>query len=339
MKKLLIALLALAVLVPAKAQMTPEAVMGMTPDLPSAAALLNHWKEYNDPDRQEAPDSDIVDEFQEKWRETQEQIQEMQAKTLKPGMQRNVMSGKVAGTNMTAQQAAGMSEADAKALAMSMVAGKTKAAKAGMTGLTSKDIEAMSHMTDEQRAAYMQESGLGESITAKMNANKGKQAANKKQYQLVTEMTTLAQKEYALQQKALGMISSARDEGYALFDRKYRKTHEALSAEIASLVGPAEEDRAAAARLAAAITAQFKNMYKFYSEYIPMYRDAVVGAMDCCRAQLLPVKNQRKDVMEKLYGLTQSAEYALYAPVPFEASSLYFELSEKIVDFELEFEW
>ena len=93
MKKLLIALLALAVLVPAKAQMTPEAVMGMTPDLPSAAALLNHWKEYNDPDRQEAPDSDIVDEFQEKWRETQEQIQEMQAKTLKPGMQRNAMAG------------------------------------------------------------------------------------------------------------------------------------------------------------------------------------------------------------------------------------------------------
>ena len=31
-------------LLPAKAQMTPEAVMGMTPDLPTTAALLNHWE-------------------------------------------------------------------------------------------------------------------------------------------------------------------------------------------------------------------------------------------------------------------------------------------------------
>ena len=40
--------------------------------------------------------------------------------------------------------------------------------------------------------------------------------------------------------------------------------------------------------------------------------------------------------MEKLYALTKSAEYAISDSVPFEASSLYFELSEKIVDFELD---
>ena len=48
-------------------------------------------------------------------------------------------------------------------------------------------------------------------------------------------------------------------------------------------------------------------MTRFYAEYIPLYRDAVAGAMDCCRAQLLPVKRQHKKVMEKLYALTQSA--------------------------------
>ena len=67
-----------------------------------------------------------------------------------------------------------------------------------------------------------------------------------------------------------------------------------------------------------------------------MYRDAVVGAMDCSRSQILPLKRQRKEVMEQLYALTGSAEYALSETVPFEASSMYFELSEKIVDFELE---
>ena len=75
---------------------------------------------------------------------------------------------------------------------------------------------------------------------------------------------------------------------------------------------------------------------RFYTEYIPLYRDAVAGAMDCCRAQLLPVKRQHKEVMEKLYALTQSAEYALSDSVPFEASYMYFELSEKITEFELE---
>ena len=50
MKRLIIAI---ATFVPISAplwtQMTPEAVMGMTPDLPSSAKLLNHWKEHHDP--------------------------------------------------------------------------------------------------------------------------------------------------------------------------------------------------------------------------------------------------------------------------------------------------
>jgi hypothetical protein len=94
--------------------------------------------------------------------------------------------------------------------------------------------------------------------------------------------------------------------------------------------------KAALARLNAAQSAWFNNISRFYAEYIPLYRDAVAGAMDCCRAQLLPVKRQHKEVMEKLYALTGSAEYALSDSVPFEASSLYFELSEKITEFELE---
>ena len=132
------------------------------------------------------------------------------------------------------------------------------------------------------------------------------------------------------------MIESARKEGLSLFDRKYRKAHEAYEAEIQALVGLAEEDNAAADRLHAVLTARFNNMSRFYAEYIPMYRDAVAGAMDCSRAQLLPVKKQRQEVMEKLYALTKSAEYAISDSVPFEASSLYFELSEEIVDFELD---
>lgn len=352
MKKLFVTLFALAMLLPARAQMTPEAVMAMTPDLPSSAQLLRHWNEHNDPNRKEAPDSDILNEFMDAWRDAQQQINDMQAKSLAPGAKK------------TASQASQMSESEAKALAMSTMKGrlssmglsqadvakmqsgnlseaeqkaladKMMAAQTG--GLTTKDVEAMENMSDEQRKEFMEQSGLGASVSKKMNADKGKRAASQKQYQLVTKMTGLAQDEYSLQQKAYGMIETARKEGMDLFNRKYGKADASYLAEMQALAGPAEEDDAAAARLRATWTAWFKNRSNFYAEFIPMYRDAVVGAMDCSRAQILPLKRQRKEVMEQLYALTGSAEYALSETVPFEASSMYFELSEKIVDFELE---
>ena len=370
MKQILATLFALAMLLPAKAQMTPEAVMAMTPDLPGTEALLNYWKSINDPFHNEYPNSDLLNEFMEAWNAANDQIQDMQAKTLAPGMKRNAMAGKVAGTNKTAGEVANMSEAEAKALAMSSMQGRLSGmglsqadfaklqssnlsdeeAKAMASkvmakqtgGLTAKDIEAMSHMTDEERAAFMQESGLGESMTAKMNADKGKRVSSQKQYQLVTELTSLGKQEYALQQKAVGMIESARKEGVALFDRKYRKADEQHREGIARAAVELEEAmgeaayEAALARMNAAQSEWFKNMSNFYAEYIPLYRDAVAGAMDCCRAQLLPVKRQHKEVMENLYALTQSAEYALSDSVPFEASYLYFELSKDITEFELE---
>ena len=369
MKKIIITLFALAMMLPAKAQMTPEAVMGMTPDLPSTAALLNYWKNHNDPFHNEYPNSDLLNEFMEAWNTANDQIQDMQEKTLASGMKKNAMAGLVAGTNKTAGEVANMSEAEAKALAMSTMKGRissmglsqadfaklqggnlsdeeamamaSKVMAKQTGGLTAKDIEAMSHMTDEERAAFMQESGLGASMTAKMNADKGKRASSQKQYQLATELISLGQKEHSLQQKASEMIESAKKEGVALFDRKYRKADAEYQAEISKANFEAEEAisaadvKAAQARLRAAQSGWFNNMSRFYAEYIPMYRDAVAGAMDCCRAQLLPVKRQHKEVMEQLYALTRSAEYALSDSVPFEASYMYFELSKKITEFEL----
>lgn len=370
MKKIIITLFALAMMLPARAQMTPEAVMGMTPDLPSTAALLNYWKNINDPFHNEYPNSDLLNEFMEAWNAANDQIQDMQEKTLAPGMKKNAMAGLVAGTNKTAGEVANMSEAEAKALAISSMQGRLSSmglsqadfaklqrsdlsdeeAKAMASkvmakqtgGLTAKDIEAMSHMTDEQRAAFMQESGLGESMTAKMNADKGERASSQMQYQLVTEQISLGEKEHSLQQKAIGMIESARKEGVALFDRKYREAdkqhHEEMhraAVVLEDAIGEAAYN-AALARLNAALSAWFSNMSRLYAEYIPLYRNAVSGAMDCCRAQLLPVKRQHKEVMEKLYALTRSAEYALSESVPFEASYMYFELSKKITEFELE---
>ena len=90
MKKIIITLFALAMMLPAKAQMTPEAVMGMTPDLPSPAALLNYWKNNHDPFHNEYPNSDLLNEFTEAWNTANDQIQDMQKKNLAPGMKKKV---------------------------------------------------------------------------------------------------------------------------------------------------------------------------------------------------------------------------------------------------------
>lgn len=370
MKKLIIIVAALSLLLPLRAQMTPEAVMAMTPDLPSTAALLNYWVEQNDPTRTEAPDSDILNEFMEKWNDADKQIKDMQEKTLAPSMQKKAMSSKVvAGTNLTAAQVAGMSDAEAQKLAMSVMksrggglglsqadiakmqsgqmseadqkalADKMMAAQTG--GMTTRDIEAMSHMTEQQRMEFMQQSGLGESVTNKMEADKGKRAANKTQAALVQEMNALAQKAYRLQNEASGKITSAMSEGMDLYKRKYQKTIEEINAEIAKAVIEAEEaisaeqGRAAQARLKAAETRWINTMKAFYGEYIPIHRNAVIAAMDCCRAEMLPVLKQEKEVQEKLYAMTQSAEYSLYESTPYTAAYLYFELSKKIEDFDL----
>jgi|GEM_PF-940225 len=369
MKRLFFVLAAFSLLLPARAQMTPEAVMGMTPDLPSTAALLNHWVEHNDPTRTEAPDSDILNEFMEKWNEANDQIQEMQQKTLAPSLQQKAMSSKVGGTNLTAAQVAGMSDAEAQKLAMSVMksrvgglglsqadiakmqggqmseadqkalADKMMAAQTG--GMTTRDIEAMSHMTEQQRMEFMQQSGLGESVTNKMEADKGKRAANKTQAALVQEMNALAQKAYRLQNEASGKITSAMSEGMDLYKKKYQKTIEDINAEIAKAVIEeeeaisAEQVRAAQARVKAANTRWINTMKAFYGEYIPIHRNAVIAAMDCCRAEMLPVLKQEKEVQEKLYAMTQSAEYSLYESTPYTAAYLYFELSKKIEDFDL----
>ncbi|MBQ9201124.1 MAG: hypothetical protein IJ154_01970 [Bacteroidales bacterium] len=369
MKRLFFVLAAFSLLLPARAQMTPEAVMGMTPDLPSTAALLNHWVEHNDPTRTELPDSDILNEFMEKWNEANDQIQEMQQKTLAPSLQQKAMSSKVGGTNLTAAQVAGMSDAEAQKLAMSVMksrvgglglsqadiakmqggqmseadqkalADKRMAARTG--GMTTRDIEAMSHMTEQQRMEFMQQSGLGESVTNKMEADKGKRAANKTQAALVQEMNALAQKAYRLQNEASGKITSAMSEGMDLYKKKYQKTIEDINAEIAKAVIEeeeaisAEQVRAAQAREKAANTRWINTMKAFYGEYIPIHRNAVIAAMDCCRAEMLPVLKQEKEVQEKLYAMTQSAEYSLYESTPYTAAYLYFELSKKIEDFDL----
>jgi hypothetical protein len=118
--------------------------------------------------------------------------------------------------DMVKLQSGNLSEAETLALM-----GKVMATQTG--GLTEKDIEAMSHMTEEQRKDFMQESELvGVSISAKMAADKGKRAKNKQEYQLITKLQALESQIKAVTDDFRNKENQIRQAGYALYERNYK---------------------------------------------------------------------------------------------------------------------
>ncbi|MBO4250691.1 MAG: hypothetical protein J5884_05475 [Paludibacteraceae bacterium] len=94
---------------------------------------------------------------------------------------------------------------------------------------------------------------------------------------------------------------------------------------------------ASCARLDAVRKQQYDRMCRFYSEYIPMWRNAVTDGMDMARAQLVPMAKQREKIGKELYEMGHEASYAAYEIFPFIAANTYFEISRDVVDFELDF--
>lgn len=374
MKKIMITLAAAALVVPAMAQMTPESVMGMTPDLPSSARLVQYYRENNAPYASgDATESELINDFLHAWREASDRVQEMQKKTLAVSERSAAMQGLVGGTGKTAQEVSRMSEAEVKALAMSTMQGRigsmglsqsdmarlmqseklsedeekalaSKVMAAQTGGLTAKDIEAMSNMTEEQRMEFMQNSGLGKSVSAKMAADKGRNAAEKNKAALVTRLQDLSAQAKAKTDKIIAMKGNARNEGLKLYDRKYRKrVADAIAGMKDAIADGALEEKptdparsqAAAERFVAFNKARFAAICDFYEEYIPAYRNAVAASMDCCRAELLPILREKQQVQENIYAQTKDASWALSESIPFDAAYLYMECAHDIVDFEL----
>lgn len=374
MKKILLAAAGALLFVSASAQVTPEAIMGMTPDLPSAASLLQYYKDYHHPDGRGVSDPNVISTFQEAWRSAHAQINEMQEKGMAPSLTQKAMASKVGGTGKTAAEVSRMSESEAKNLAMATMQGRlsslglsqadlnklqgsklseeeqkamaSKVMAAQMGGITAKDIEAMSNMTPEQRRDFMQESGLGESVSAKMAADRSKHAANRNMTALIMEMQGLDARIKVKTDEVLGKKAAIEKEGLRIYNEKYKKRVSDAEAGMEAAIrdGALEEKPADPARSKAAYdrfvafrNARYAALCDFYAEYIPLYRNAVAASMDCCRAELLPLMKQKQQIQEKLYAQTQDASYALTDIVPLPAAQLYFERAYDIIDFELEF--
>ena len=180
MKNSVLAAALMLLCISARAQMTPEAVMGMTPDLPAAAALLDYYDQTCKPYGNGVSGPDVISQFLEAWNAAGEQISQMRGKTLTPAMRQDILKSKATSTGQSVQEAAGMSEADARKLAQGTMdsrlaglglsqadlarmqsgnlseaeqkalANKVMAARTG--GMTSKDIQAMQNMQSDEKS-------------------------------------------------------------------------------------------------------------------------------------------------------------------------------------------
>lgn len=375
MKKIII----LAALVAANlwtyAQMTPEAIMGAVPTMPTSAQMLDYYRVDNNPNGNGAPSDNVITTYLGAWEEAWNNIQENNP--TGDIIKKRAMSSKVGGgINKTADQVKNMSDAEAQAMAMAamnkkmagmglsqadmakMQSGnlseaeqqalvdKIMAAQTG--GINTRDIQAMQNMSDEERMDYMQMTGLAESGNKKIKENQPKLAANQHRADLLMEGQKIDLQMKELTDKILDKKKETREAGMKLYKQKYKQQYDQLEAAAQKeITGPCgwekyrDEDKpkvlASCERLEAVLKQQYDLMCRFYSEYIPMWRDAVTDGMDMARAQLMPLAKRREKIGKELYEIGHEADYAAYEIFPFTAANTYFELSRDVVDFELDF--
>jgi hypothetical protein len=340
MKKLLMMMAACFVCAAASAQMTPEAIMGMTPDLPTSASLLRFFKESEEPYASgQMSEPDLINDFVEAYREAERQVKDMQSKTIAVSERNAAMQGLVGGTGKTAQQVSQMSEAEVKAMAMSTMNGNI--ARMGLSQADMARLMQGGELTKEEEQAM-----ASKMLAAQMTPeNQAKHATNKNKTALVTQFQRLNAQAKEKTDAILAMKGKAQQEGLKLYEEKYSKRVADAVAGMRQAIRdgaldeiPSDPAKSAAAykRFVAFDSARFAAIYEFYTEYIPAYRNAVAASMESCRADLLPILLEKKQVQEKIYALTREADWALYESIPFEAAYLYMERSYDIVDYTLE---
>lgn len=351
MKKILFALMAF-IGTGAYAQLTPEGVMATLPDLPTAAQMIAYETDH--------PNPELYNDFHQKLRQAQQQSQTMVEKSfgnIVYDIKSATMQQKVTGTNVTTAQVMTMSKAEREKFAkttaingklssmgISMedlqamqngkmseeeLASKMMAQKTG--GLTTKDIQAMQNMTEAERIAFIQESGLSESTQAAATKNKKAVASNAALTAVMQKITSLSGRITELMQKSTRLRDEANASGAELYAKNYKSRIEKLSYELALL---SDEEHYDEAQVKAKQKQVAQLEHDFYSKSIPVWRNAVIASMDVIRVEELPLQYELKEAYAKAYELTKNPEYMGGEQFPFQAAFAYLEAAEYINDYD-----
>ncbi len=355
MKKSLIIMALLTAASAASAQMTPEAWIGNYPSLPSITDIIAYDKDQRNPDPENTNENLLFDIFIEQVDEVSVKGSEMMSKTANAEMglqKQKILSEKVPATNVTKGQLSKMSKAEQKRVATKSAMGqlaelgltpadvaklqsgkmskaeqqalvsKVMAKKTG--GITMEDIEFMEkqNLSDEERATFMQQSGLAESVTAKMKADqKGRLS------QEFIQKLQLAQKEMSEASRLWtekAELKEMRAYGDSLWQHKYASEYNKLLTERQSLQEKmdgkqwdeahktgqtAAEVKALEDKLEANTNALYDTENAFYEEYIPLYHRALGGVLDYIRGTMMSAYRNWKSVNDEAYNQTGDSKW------------------------------
>lgn len=365
MKKVSLLVVMLAISMAAMAQMSAERIMALAPKLPTVAEMIKYEKESSAPlhMKMEVSQPELYSKVNEAIKKAKEAIDADNEKNLAPSLKNKIEGSKVAGTNVTVSQVEGMSEAEKEAFAKNMA--QNKMASFGISqsdmakiqsgnyseadaqalankmvqqmsgGLTAEEIKMMENMSDEQRAAYMQKKGM-------TGPPKGK--ANTGVTPLIQKNVELDKKIKEVSDKVVAQRGNAKKQGRKIYDQKYRKEIEKFNAIMDQAIKEgafsekytqeeAPKVKAAGAKYNKAAEDGWMVRCKFYEEYLPIWRNAVVSSMSICKNELLPLYNEKKAITDKLYALTQNPEYSMGASYPLIPANFYLECAEAMDDY------
>lgn len=356
MRKLLISITFLAAALSARAQLTPDGIMALLPNMPTQAEMIRYAKESCAPVSVyvEVTQPTLYDDFREALQAALEKASGSTDQNLEPSMNKKINGGKVAGTNRTESELAHMTESQREAYARSQVANQLSgmglsaadiaklqsgnvsraeaealAAKMVATqsgGVTMADVQAMQNMTDKQRKEYLEQSGLGESMGAKAAADKGKNTKKADEAALVQDLARynrLLNELHERMKKKIDQWESVRSE--AMREGAGWEKYDAADE------GKVE---AASRKLANAELQQWLARCEFYEKFIPMWRNAIVEQMDMVRSQEMPLMQEKKMATNKLYELTKDVKYAVGDSYPVSAAIKYLEIPEILRDYD-----
>ena len=366
MKKIVISALAIAIGTALQAQTSPETVMSWCPALPTEAEMIRFQAETAH--EQTLTQPELFNDFAEKLKIAQEKARTVfQNETASMS---KIMGSKVSSADMTVAQATGLSEAQARQLAQDKISGTmaglglsaedmarmqsgnlseaeqmalaNKVMMAQSGGLSIEDIQRMEHMSDAERAQYMQQSGKLASTNAKMQENQPVLQQKQQQTALVSQMQAYTRQLEAGQKEFIAIRNRAEQAGMNLYNSQYKQRYESLEAQKQQAIreGALDEmspNEAAYKRFKAADSQQTDLMCDFYRQYIPQHRKAITDQMELCKNTLLPGAKAYQRTVDELYRMTNDVQYAISTTEITTVVGLYLEAPEAIGDYELKF--
>ena len=334
MKKIVIVLAASMLLsVTAFSQVPAEKIISMTPGLPSVTQLLDCYKAAEDPSHNTALEKDYVSDFLEAWDDARSKISDMREASKGSGLTSDIMNSQVNGVSV--KQAAGMTEADARKLAQSTMMGRL-----GSMGLDAGDLAKMQSGNLSEAEQQEMANKVMKSMGGVSPVEKGRGAAlmNLGNYDRnIMDGLKVGEK----------MKEDARAKGLDIYEKKYRARVRELEngmkqairdGAFEELPAPGTEARCAAAaeRFRQLNYQEFEVLCKFYEEYIPVWRNAITGAMEHFKTKVMDQSRNREAFRSKMFAQTHSTEFAAPAFTPDVIAMEYFEIAKDVAEFQLE---